>query len=69
MERERVLTCAGLVPGDVVQAHVGAVLQFIGCVTETQAEHELFWAVDSIGQRRLIDLGSYEVYRLYPPYL
>ena len=69
MERERMLTCAGLVPGDMIQAHVGTVLQFTGCVTETQADGELFWAVDSIGQRRLIDLGSYEVYRLYPPFL
>lgn len=69
MEREAVSRCASLAHGDVVQAYMAGVLCFTGCVTEVQPEGELFWAVDGIGHRQLIDLGSYLVYRLSPPFL
>lgn len=66
MDRESLLTCGELQRGDVVQAKSGHVL-FTGRVIEIHVGHELFWAVDSLGDRRLIDLGSYEVYQLHPP--
>lgn len=69
MEREPVRASASLARGDVVQAYAAGVLHFTGCVTEVHADGGLFWAVDSIGQRQLIDLGSYRVYRLSPPFL
>lgn len=69
MEREVLSTCGELAHGDVVQAYVANVLQFCGCVTEIHIEREIFWTADGIGQRRAVDLASYTVYRLYPPFL
>jgi hypothetical protein len=62
MDRKRIRTCTEIREGDAILAHYGTVLQFAGLVTLIQADHKLFWAVDSLGCRRLIDLGSYNVF-------
>ena len=69
MDRKRILACVELETGDAIEARLGPILHFTGCVTEVQTDQELFWATDSIGHRRLIDFGSYDVFRVYPAVL
>ncbi|WP_415853266.1 hypothetical protein [Sinomonas sp. G460-2] len=38
------------------------VVHFTGLVDEIMPEFRLFWAVSRFGERRIIDLGEYEVY-------
>jgi hypothetical protein len=63
MVTEQLHDCSDLEHGDIIHAHRRGILQFVGRVTEIDPSQELFWAVDSIGDRRLVDLGSYDVYR------
>jgi hypothetical protein len=69
METGRISTCTDLRAGDVIQARVRGMPQFTGRVVEIHETQELLWALDNTGVRRLIDLGSYDVYRAAPPYL
>ena len=59
-----VRSCHELDPGSVVEARVRGEKHFEGQVTETHPKMRLFWAVDQVGVRRLIELDEYEVYRL-----
>jgi hypothetical protein len=59
-----VASCRDLDAGAEVEARVRGQKHFEGQVTETHPKMRLFWAVDSLGARRLIELDEYEVYRL-----
>ncbi|MDQ4501056.1 hypothetical protein [Sinomonas sp. ASV322] len=58
----RISSCRELVCGDEIQAQVGSVVHFRGRVTNLHPPMDLFWAVDAIGERRLIDFHEYAVY-------
>ncbi|MEA5454454.1 hypothetical protein SPF06_06945 [Sinomonas sp. JGH33] len=58
----RISSCRELVCGDEILAQVGGVVHFRGRVTNLHAPMDLFWAVDAIGERRIIDFHEYAVY-------
>ena len=60
----RVRSCYELEAGAEIEARVGGEKHFEGQVTETHSKLRLFWAVDGVGVRRLIELDEFEVYRL-----
>lgn len=51
-------------PGMDIEARIGGVRRFAGQVVDTHPGMGLFWAVSEVGERRLIELEEYEVYRL-----
>jgi hypothetical protein len=61
---ERITECWELRPGMEIETRVGGVRRFAGQVVDTHPAMGLFWAVSHVGERRLIELGEYEVYRL-----
>ncbi|MCH6472451.1 hypothetical protein [Sinomonas terrae] len=60
----RVYSCEELRCGDEIQAQFGGVVRFHGHVIELHRPMELLWAVDAIGERRIIEIKKYTVYRL-----
>ena len=60
----RVRSCKELVCGDEIQARVDDVVHFRGHVINVHQPMELFWAIDAIGERRIIDFQEYAVYVL-----
>lgn len=61
---ELVRSCHELEAGAEIEARVRGEKHFEGRVDETHPKLRLFWAVDEVGVRRLIELDEYEVYRL-----
>lgn len=51
-------------PGMEIETRVNGVRQFAGQVVDTHPTMGLFWAVSPVGERRLIELDEYEVYRI-----
>ncbi|MDQ4501291.1 hypothetical protein [Sinomonas sp. ASV322] len=58
----RVHSCRELVTGNEVQAKVGDVVHFRGRVIDMHEPMELFWAVDSVGERRILEFREYAIY-------
>ena len=61
---ERVRSCHELEAGAVIEVRWRGEKHFEGQVDVTHPRMGLFWAVDEVGVRRLIELDEYEVYRL-----
>ena len=60
----RVHSCEEVGRGAEIEARVKGAKHFEGLVIETHPKMRLFWAVSSVGVRRLIEFDEYEVYRL-----
>lgn len=61
----RVHSCAAIANGDKIQAEFQGVVHFRGQVAEMHPTMSIFWAVDSIGERRLIDFLDFAVYLVH----
>jgi hypothetical protein len=61
---ERVRSCHELLPGAEIEARVRGEKHFEGQVDTAHPKMGLFWAVDKVGVRKLIELDAYEVYRI-----
>jgi hypothetical protein len=62
MFRTRLHSCAQLIIGDWVKAESRGTAPFQGQVVEIHQPMDLFWAVDFIGERRILDFESHSIY-------
>jgi hypothetical protein len=56
-----VSSCRELAYGDRIEAAVSGVVWFQGEVVQIWPAMELFWAIDSLGERRIIEFSEYTV--------
>jgi hypothetical protein len=61
------LSCSELRVGDQIEATVNGRIHFEGSITETMPDMDLFWALSPTGERRIIELSEYKVYRRATP--
>lgn len=62
---ELVRSCHELEAGAEIEARIRGERRFKGTVAETHPKMRLFWAVDHVGVRRIIELDEYEVFKLF----
>lgn len=62
MDDKRILSCSELSEGGYVEARVRGTVHFHGRVHEIMPSMNIFWAIDSMGERRIIDFGEYEIH-------